>query len=294
MFAATTKDISFDTVRRFDTLDPMICGEDDFPSDDLFAGFDTHSSMGDCPVSMKHESMEELSSQLPIEARRSSPLRVDASVLDSVFSEAFNEEDLTAAPMFGEDEFDLKESPANISGKDDWVSLFDDNANGRVDVDQTQVEDDSNKSRKRSLSDEQTGGEAKKARISEPVSRGSESDAGAQGSQQLFSPAESKPSSPVINAFGAGKDSHSTVSESSTSKVHDVEQYSETPVGDPSDPLSMKRARNTEAARRSRARKLEKMNQLQDHVDDLSQKNQGLESEVRRLKGLLHKSGISF
>lgn len=274
----------------------MICGEDcDFPSDDLFAGIGAHTSIEDGPVSMKHYSVDELSSQLPIEGRRSSPLAVDASVLDSVFSEALDEDSSGgAAPMFEENE-SIRDSPANSSSKDDWVSLFDDNTYEPVDVDQTKVEDYFSKSRKRSLFDEGSEGEKKKAHVSELVSRVSELDAEAQKSQQLFSPAESKPSSPVINAFGAGKqDSHARTPEFSTNKGHDFEQSLATPVGDPSDPLSMKRARNTEAARRSRARKLEKMNQLQDCVDDLSHKNQGLESEVRRLKGLLHKNGISF
>ncbi|CAB4254075.1 similar to Saccharomyces cerevisiae YEL009C GCN4 Basic leucine zipper (bZIP) transcriptional activator of amino acid biosynthetic genes in response to amino acid starvation [Maudiozyma barnettii] len=53
------------------------------------------------------------------------------------------------------------------------------------------------------------------------------------------------------------------------------------------DPVTLKRARNTEAARRSRARKLQRMNQLEDRVETLLSKNSELENEVARLKSLL-------
>ncbi|CCE65424.1 hypothetical protein TPHA_0L00680 [Tetrapisispora phaffii CBS 4417] len=53
------------------------------------------------------------------------------------------------------------------------------------------------------------------------------------------------------------------------------------------DPVSVKRARNTEAARRSRARKVERMNQLEDKVEQLLLRNAELEEEVKRLNGLL-------
>lgn len=53
------------------------------------------------------------------------------------------------------------------------------------------------------------------------------------------------------------------------------------------DPAALKRARNTEAARRSRARKLQRMNQLEEKVEDLLSKNQSLEEEVQRLRKLL-------
>lgn len=58
-------------------------------------------------------------------------------------------------------------------------------------------------------------------------------------------------------------------------------------VNDESDPIASKRARNTEAARRSRARKMERMSQLESKVEDLLQKNTDLQLEVERLRGLL-------
>lgn len=58
-------------------------------------------------------------------------------------------------------------------------------------------------------------------------------------------------------------------------------------VVDSSDPIAAKRARNTEAARRSRARKMERMSQLEDKVEELQEKNEALEQEVERLRALL-------
>lgn len=53
------------------------------------------------------------------------------------------------------------------------------------------------------------------------------------------------------------------------------------------DPIAQKRARNTEAARRSRARKMDRMNQLEEKVESLSSRNQELEDEVARLRAML-------
>lgn len=53
------------------------------------------------------------------------------------------------------------------------------------------------------------------------------------------------------------------------------------------DPIAQKRARNTEAARRSRARKMERMNQLEDKVDALKHENSLLQEEVQKLRAML-------
>ncbi|CDO93901.1 unnamed protein product [Kluyveromyces dobzhanskii CBS 2104] len=58
-------------------------------------------------------------------------------------------------------------------------------------------------------------------------------------------------------------------------------------IADSDDPMVVKRAKNTEAARRSRARKLQRMNQLEDKVKDLLQRNTDLENEVHRLRSML-------
>lgn len=65
-------------------------------------------------------------------------------------------------------------------------------------------------------------------------------------------------------------------------------------IPESSDPAALKRARNTEAARRSRARKLKRMNQLEDKVEELLNKNTSLEDEILRLKNLLNNNSISF
>ncbi|CCF60658.1 hypothetical protein KAFR_0L00510 [Kazachstania africana CBS 2517] len=65
-------------------------------------------------------------------------------------------------------------------------------------------------------------------------------------------------------------------------------------IADPSDPVALKRARNTEAARRSRARKLQRMNQLETKVENLISENSDLQNEVARLRSLLESNGVSF
>ncbi|KAH3898810.1 amino acid starvation-responsive transcription factor GCN4 SCDLUD_005148 [Saccharomycodes ludwigii] len=53
------------------------------------------------------------------------------------------------------------------------------------------------------------------------------------------------------------------------------------------DPAALKRAKNTEAARRSRARKAERMSQLEAKVEELLARNSALEEEVLRLRSML-------
>lgn len=57
-------------------------------------------------------------------------------------------------------------------------------------------------------------------------------------------------------------------------------------IEDSSDCVAVKRARNTEAARRSRARKMERMVQLEERVEQLVSQNSKLLQEVARLKKL--------
>lgn len=57
-------------------------------------------------------------------------------------------------------------------------------------------------------------------------------------------------------------------------------------VDEGADSVAVKRARNTEAARRSRARKMERMSQLEDRVDELLTRNKELEAEVERLRAM--------
>ena len=59
------------------------------------------------------------------------------------------------------------------------------------------------------------------------------------------------------------------------------------------DSAALKRAKNTEAARRSRARKMERMTQLEERVEELMGENSKLVDEVERLKSLLEANGIA-
>lgn len=52
------------------------------------------------------------------------------------------------------------------------------------------------------------------------------------------------------------------------------------------DPVAAKRARNTEAARRSRARRMERMDQLEACVRRLTEENAQLKQEIAKLRGL--------
>ncbi|QLQ81590.1 hypothetical protein HG537_0F03510 [Torulaspora globosa] len=58
-------------------------------------------------------------------------------------------------------------------------------------------------------------------------------------------------------------------------------------VADADDPVALKRARNTEAARRSRARKTQRMNELELKVEQLLKRNQELEQEIQRLNSII-------
>lgn len=74
-------------------------------------------------------------------------------------------------------------------------------------------------------------------------------------------------------------------------RVHSVEE--ELPpivVKDPSDRVAVRRARNTEAARRSRAKKNARIDQLEEIVEELREKNSVLEAENRVLRRL-HRMG---
>lgn len=66
-----------------------------------------------------------------------------------------------------------------------------------------------------------------------------------------------------------------------------VEAVAEIDISSISDPVAQKRAKNTEAARRSRARKLEKMNLLEDKVEELTKENSNLKFEIEKLRLLL-------
>mmetsp|Transcript_3416 Transcript_3416/g.3322 ORF Transcript_3416/g.3322 Transcript_3416/m.3322 type:complete len:284 (+) Transcript_3416:293-1144(+) len=275
------------TNRALGTNPLILCGDSMFESSDLFShpqGPD--SVLGNDIVPMKHESMEELSSHLPLDGQlnndfqKTSPFNIHSSVLDSVFSSTMDENDQLQdhTPMFDELDFIMDEGKASL--KDDWVSLFGGN-------DESDKRDSVNAPTKRSYSEVD-----KFETIEESV----EPEFKSVPPKQLFTPTQSNLSTPII-------DTQSKVSKNKKAKVdhlgcvsYSKKQRSQTlaPVAtEAADPMTMKRARNTEAARRSRARKLERMNQLEGKVEELINEKTELANEVLRLKEILAANGIS-
>lgn len=78
------------------------------------------------------------------------------------------------------------------------------------------------------------------------------------------------------------------------SKKHRSQPLQPIVVDDIKDAAALKRAKNTEAARRSRARKMERMSQLEDKVENLINEKQALQDQVERLQELLRVNGIQF
>jgi len=78
----------------------------------------------------------------------------------------------------------------------------------------------------------------------------------------------------------------------SYSKKQRLQPLGEIEIKDSDDPIAMKRAKNTEAARRSRARKMERMGQLEEKVEGLMDDKRHLEMEVLRLREMLLSNGI--
>ncbi|CCE78674.1 Piso0_000701 [Millerozyma farinosa CBS 7064] len=273
---------------------PMILsGDSMFESSDVFKS--THQD-----TMIKHESIDELSSHLPFsdrftgEVSEASPF-VHSSVLDSVFSSNLDEADpnFDNTPMFEEVDFGL-EGEKSVS-KEDWVSLFGETDGADAFAKQPFIPTDFEKSsRKRDHSEveeESFDFGAGKRTCERTVSPS------ASEQSQLISPAESVLATPNLDSSRGTKSSKKSKVDHLGCVSYSKKQRSQplAPISiESGDPVALKRARNTEAARRSRARKLERMSQLEDRVEDLLKTNTELESEVSRLKKILMASGISF
>lgn len=236
---------------------------------------------------IKHETVDELSTHLPLLERmlNTSPFDIHSSVLDSVFSsslEAGEKQDQT--PMF--EELDLMIEGGEMELKEDWVSLFgaEDRgcSTGSLEL----------PSRKRSFD---------KAMISQEQLTLStvheESSVSPDAEQsQLCTPIQSALSTPLLEKSEEQRtkkqkvDSLGCIAYSKKLRSQPLPPI----VANSSDPASLKRARNTEAARRSRARKLERMAQLEQRVTELLEEKSKSDEEIKRLKSLLESNGISF
>lgn len=294
------------------TTNPMILSGDSLFEYTDFLNQPTSSaiSLESEIVPMKNHNVEELSSNLPvldhdIHTSTKSPFTIHSSVLDSVFSTNLDENDQfqDQTPMF--DELDFIVDGAKVNLKEDWVSLFGAESEAGTPAPEfnTVVKDldlmkdilpEVPPSNKRLLSEVEESFEfapAKKQRKTTDVEQ-----------SQLFTP---NPSStlptPLLDSAKPRKSS--SVSQSSKKVDHlGCVTYSKKQRNQPlppieaatNDPVLLKRARNTEAARRSRARKMERMSQLEGKLEEIMGENAQLVSEVSRLKELLTDNGIEF
>ncbi|GEQ72913.1 hypothetical protein JCM33374_g6601 [Metschnikowia sp. JCM 33374] len=251
----------------------------------------THELMaGAPPVAAKLETIDELSCHLPTGGANAagesdhSPILVHTDVLDSVFSTNLDAEDATGyngTPMF--DDLDFMIDGTKVNSKEDWVSLFKDD----------DPEDAKFAGKEESL-DDLVGDDFKESFDFIPV---------APQAKQLETPSTPMLSTPMMDEFipttesveskGTKRKSVDHLGCVSYIKKQRTQPLKPIPV-ESGDPIAMKRARNTEAARRSRARKMERMSQLEEKVEDLMQDKSELQDEVTRLREILSAHNIMF
>lgn len=235
-------------------------------------------------VTIKQEPIDQLSCALPVSSDVKSEMDLPAiaihsEVLDSVFSSTLEDKDLhllTDTPMF--DDLDFILDGTKVNSKEDWVSLFkDDSACGSLDP--TYEKDD--------VLDDLFGDELKESLEFAPSVK-------AQQAKQLETPMTPMLSTPVMNDDASLKKRRIDHLGCVTLAKKQRSQPLKPLAVDNGDPVAMKRARNTEAARRSRARKMERMSQLETKVDDLLQDKSELLGEIARLKSLLAENNIAY
>lgn len=250
-------------------------------------------------------------------------IAIHSSVLDLVFSAAMDE--LEQTPMF--DEFDFVVDGANVNSKEDWVSLFGEADDFAAKPLLSLEEDEVNAADEESLlpKDDTLVNNTSDATVSASSSSSSSpevfSNTGAgspsattmstcskrkyteiddsysvssKAQSQLFTPNPSNTlPTPLLDA-GRGKNKKPKVDHLGC-VTYSKKQRSQPlkPIAvESDDPILLKRAKNTEAARRSRARKMERMSQLETKVEELLSDKKNLEDEVTRLKELLMINGI--
>lgn len=244
-------------------------------------------------VVSKLETIDQLSCHLPASSRscpsgsllvdsNESPILVHTDVLDSVFSTNLDDNDnfLNDTPMF--DELDFIMDGNKVNSKDDWVSLF---------KDEVAVHTAPSPNKEEDLGD----------LFADDFKETFEFVPATKTSKQLETPVTPAILTPVISQEILPSSSKNRVSKKKVDHLGCV-SYSKKSRAQPlrpvemdsEDPLSLKRARNTEAARRSRARKMERMSQLECKVEELLESKQALADEVLRLKDILAAHDIAF
>jgi general control protein GCN4 len=185
-----------------------------------------------------------------------------ATTVSNVFS------DLEQSPLFGD---------SDLGDTASWESLFND------------TEADHVESVVPRTSDQSTRGRLIMPSSMSPVSSPLVNMASFEQDQKVRSP------SVEIISSGSKRKRSETPAYADKKDAHGITVYSRKPrsqalqpvvVDEFGDCVAVKRARNTEAARRSRARKMERMVQLEEKVDQLVSENSQLRLEVARLKKL--------
>lgn len=250
---------------------PMILsGDMMYESSDVFA---TEMPM---PSSEQMKApVDELLSHLPMSENKAvSPFNIHSEVLDSVF---LTTEQISDTPMF--DELDFIIDGAKVNSKDEWVSLFGTDEVGSKeeplvrdeDLDEVVLLEDMLPTSELTMDDTDT---ASIMTTETDYTRASTVDT-----------SSSRVTKPKKRVDHLGLTLVSKKPRSASLQPIKV---------DSTDPVALKRAKNTEAARRSRARKMERMAQLELKVEELLSDKKGLEQEVIRLRELLSMNGISY
>lgn len=212
-------------------------------------------------------------------------LSFHSELLDSVFLN----EDVDNTPMFDELDFVLEGTK-----KEDWVSLFD--ADHEVDSNSNPVVKDEDLLLPLGLveNEEPASNPSNDVEDKQSSSIDFEFDQDLTSPNQLMTPQTSSTlSTPNLDNGPSKKrkmDHLGCVKYSKKNRNQPLEPIK----SNSNDPILMKRAKNTEAARRSRARKMERMSQLEDRVEELLEFNGDLSNEVTRLRQLLDNNNISY
>lgn len=230
----------------------------------------------------KQEQIDQLSCTLPVptdvksEMDRS-PIAIHSEVLESVFSCNIEDREshlLTDTPMF--EDLDLTLDGTKVNSKEDWISLFEDDVSYEA-IGSLPEKDD--------ILDDLFGDDLKKSLDFAPAMK-------VQPAKQLMTPMTPMLNTPKIADDASLKKRKVNQSRCVTLAKNQRKQPLKPLAADNGDFAAMKRARNTEAARRSRARKIERMSQLENKVDELTQDKSQLMKEVERLKKLLAQNNI--
>lgn len=235
-------------------------------------------------MAFKQEPIDQLSCALPVSndvksELDQSPIAIHSEVLESVFSSTLEDKDqlLTDTPMFEELDFIL--DGTKVNSKEDWVSLFKDD----VPCDSIHP----SFAEKDDVLDDLFGDDFKESLDFVPATSKPQV-------KQLETPMTPMLSTPVMSDDAGLKKRKVDHLGCVTLAKKQRSQPLKPLAVDNGDPVAMKRARNTEAARRSRARKMERMSQLEEKVDELMQEKHELADEVSRLKRLLAENNIAF